>query len=78
MSWIPQLNANGGHIEQSNQLNNFTKWVQLPASVQRGQAVISASLFSLYGASSVPTLSNYNVTVTIGDFTSSDYVGSRP
>lgn len=31
---------------------------------------------SLYGKTSSPTLTDYNVTITIGDETSEDYVGS--
>lgn len=40
------------------------------------QGVVSASLLSLYGASSSPVLINYNVTVTFGDETSKDYKSS--
>ncbi len=64
------------HTEQSNQLNNFPKWVQLPAGIPLGQGVISASLFSLVGAAAGPTLSQYNVTVTFGTTTSSNLVSS--
>ncbi|KAF2418258.1 hypothetical protein EJ08DRAFT_739190 [Tothia fuscella] len=62
--------------EQSNTLYNITKWTGLPASTPKGEATLSASLFSLYGASKSPTLSNYAVKVTIGDSTSSNYVSS--
>jgi len=61
--------------EQSN-VANFTKWVTLPASTPLGESTLSASLFSLYGASSSATLSNYDVQVTIGDSTSTNYVSS--
>ncbi len=64
--------------EQSNQLNNFSKWVTVPANLPKGTGIISASLMSLYGAAAGPTLMNYNVTVTFGDATSSDYVSSQP
>jgi len=64
--------------EQSNVLYNITKWVTLPASVGKGPSLITASLFSLFGAASAPTLSNYNVSITVGDFTSSNYVSSKP
>jgi hypothetical protein len=62
--------------EQSNTVTNIPKWTTLPASIGKGPATISASLFSLYGAASGPTLSNYNVSVTIGDATSTTYVSS--
>jgi len=63
--------------EQSNTLTNIPKWTTLPASTGQGPATLSASLFSLYGAASGPTLSNYNVSVTIGDATSTTYVSSN-
>jgi hypothetical protein len=48
----------------------------LPADAPKGPAVITASLMSLYGAAASPTLTNYNVTVTFGDATSTNYVSS--
>ncbi len=64
--------------EQSNQLNSFSKWVTVPSDAAKGPVVISASLMSLYGAVNGPTLTNYNVTVTFGDATSTNYVSSSP
>ncbi|PTD10854.1 hypothetical protein FCULG_00011427 [Fusarium culmorum] len=47
-----------------------------PESAQKGKGVVSAALLSVYGASGSPTLSEYNVTVTIGDKTSTEYGSS--
>ncbi|KAF9876406.1 hypothetical protein CkaCkLH20_06349 [Colletotrichum karsti] len=63
--------------EKSNVLDNITETVTIPAGLEPGKYVIAAGLYSLYGASSGPTLSNYNVTVTVGDATSTNYVGSQ-
>lgn len=62
--------------EQSNVLYNITKWVPVPASLPKGPAVLAASLQSLWGAGSYPALSFYDVDVTIGDYTSTNYVSS--
>ncbi|KAK7419431.1 hypothetical protein QQX98_003383 [Neonectria punicea] len=59
--------------EESNQIENFNKTITIPDSVAKGKGVVSASLFSLYGASKGATLSDYNVTVTFGDETSEKY-----
>jgi hypothetical protein len=67
----------GKNEEQSNQLHNFTKWVVLPDSLPIGPGVITASLFSLYGASKNPFLSTYTVPVTFGSVTSDNYVSSQ-
>jgi hypothetical protein len=75
---MANIYVNGNPAEKSNQLNNFTKLVTLPPSVPKGMALITASLMSLYGASSSPILINYNVTVRFGDETSTDYISSVP
>ncbi|KAF2665770.1 secreted protein NIS1 [Microthyrium microscopicum] len=62
--------------EQSNVLGNITKWVTLPNNTPAGKAVISASFFSLYGAGAAPTIETHNVTITVGDSTSTTYVSS--
>jgi len=62
--------------EQSNTLTNITKWVDVPSSTQTGPATIGAGLFSLYGAGSSTTISNYDVQVTVGDSTSTTYKSS--
>jgi Nis1 family len=41
-----------------------------------GSSTLSASLMSLYGAVSGPTLSNWNVTVVVGDAVSVEIVSS--
>ncbi|TDZ61509.1 hypothetical protein CTRI78_v004327 [Colletotrichum trifolii] len=63
--------------EQSNVPNNITEPITIPESLVPGKYVIAASLFSLYGASSSPTVSNYNVTVNVGNETSTTYVRSQ-
>ncbi|KID87445.1 secreted protein NIS1 [Metarhizium guizhouense ARSEF 977] len=62
---------------QSNQLHSFTEQVAIPESAPRGRGLITASLMSLYGALHMPTLSNFNVTVTFGEETSTKYVSSQ-
>jgi hypothetical protein len=62
--------------EQSNTLTNITKWVDVPSSTQQGPATIAAGLFSLYGASSSTTISNYEVSVNVGSSTSTTYKSS--
>lgn len=66
-------------LEQSNTQSNITKWIYgVPASFTPGTARLSAQLYSLYGKSSSGVLSNYNVTVTVGNTTSSEYISSIP
>ncbi|EFY89892.1 hypothetical protein MAC_04101 [Metarhizium acridum CQMa 102] len=62
---------------ESNQLHSFTKQFAIPQNAPRGKGLITASLMSLYGALHMPTLSNYNVSVTFGDETSTKYVSSQ-
>ncbi|KAF4313884.1 putative secreted protein nis1 [Botryosphaeria dothidea] len=62
--------------ELSNQRQNLNLTVKMPDSIAKGEQVFYAALYSLYGASSGPTISNFNVTTTIGDVTSDDYVSS--
>ncbi|KAF3810029.1 hypothetical protein GCG54_00002478 [Colletotrichum gloeosporioides] len=64
-------------IEKSNVLDNITETVTIPAELAAGTYVVSAGVYSLYGASSSTTLTNYNVTITVGDATSENYVGSQ-
>ncbi|KAF4472719.1 secreted NIS1 [Fusarium albosuccineum] len=63
--------------DESNQLHSFNKTLTIPKEAQKGQGLVTASLFSIYGASGSPTLSNYNVTVTFGDKTSTEYKSSQ-
>lgn len=54
---------------------NFT--LTMPATVAQGsEQVVYAALYSLYGASTMPTLSTFNVTAVIGEETSEEYVSS--
>ncbi|KAF4980476.1 hypothetical protein FZEAL_3521 [Fusarium zealandicum] len=61
----------------SNKLQSFNRTLTIPKDAQKGEGVVSASLFSLYGRSSAQTLSDYNVTVTFGDKTSTEYKASK-
>ncbi|KAL6800411.1 hypothetical protein J3E68DRAFT_272040 [Trichoderma sp. SZMC 28012] len=56
--------------DESNVTYNITRSITIPASAPKGDALISASLYSLYGAVYGPTITNFNVSVTIGDSTS--------
>ncbi|KAB2579717.1 hypothetical protein DBV05_g1582 [Lasiodiplodia theobromae] len=61
----------------SNQRQNLNLTLTMPESVQKGSdKIFYAALYSLYGASSMPTISTFNVTTCIGDVTSEDYVSS--
>ncbi|OJD31790.1 signal peptide-containing protein [Diplodia corticola] len=61
----------------SNQGQNLNLTVTMPSSAQKGtDQVFYAALYSLYGVSSGPTISSFNVTTTIGEVTSDDYVSS--
>ncbi|KAL7932134.1 hypothetical protein V8C35DRAFT_282111 [Trichoderma chlorosporum] len=55
--------------DQSNILTNFSHTVTIP-SVSAGKALISASLTSLYGVLNEPVLTSFNVSVTVGQYTS--------
>lgn len=64
----------------SNQLENVTIDAVAPAGLEQwaGQEVVLAgSLFSLYGASGTPSVTNFNVTVAVGNETSSEIVRSE-
>ncbi|OCL13710.1 hypothetical protein AOQ84DRAFT_310092 [Glonium stellatum] len=62
---------------QSNVLQNITYAMSMPASTATGQAKFAAALFSLYGAVSDPTITSFNVSVTIGDSTSTNLVSNN-
>ncbi|CAH0058516.1 unnamed protein product [Clonostachys solani] len=55
----------------------ITKTVAFPSDIPKGNGVVSASLFSLFGAAKSPSLTNWNVTITFGDVTSSSYKNSN-
>lgn len=67
--------------DKSNTLENVTLEVTAPAGlsgVQKDEkAVLSAGVYSLYGASSGPTVLNANVTVNVGDQVSEETVRSN-
>ncbi|RGP75818.1 secreted nis1 [Fusarium longipes] len=62
---------------ESNKIDNLKVKLTIPESTEKGEGVVSAALLSIYGASGSPTLSEYNVTVTIGDETSTEYGASN-
>lgn len=62
---------------QSNVVGNITAIVQIPAHTQRGETTLTASLFSLLGALYEPDTEDFQVTVNVGKFTSSEYVFSH-
>lgn len=47
-----------------------------PAETPKGSYTLSTSVMSLYGARKLPTLTSWNVTVAVGDATSTDTVDS--
>ncbi|EKD13595.1 uncharacterized protein L3040_009005 [Drepanopeziza brunnea f. sp. 'multigermtubi'] len=53
---------------------NFT--VSIDSDTIYGQKTLTAAVMSLYGVSSSPALTGFNVTVTVGKETSTDYVQS--
>ncbi|KAK4085539.1 uncharacterized protein Triagg1_529 [Trichoderma aggressivum f. europaeum] len=62
--------------DESNVTYNITRHITIPASAPKGDALISASLYSLYGATYGPTITNFNVSVTIGEYTSPTFKSS--
>jgi hypothetical protein len=63
--------------DESNVVGNITATVHIPSGTQRGKTTLTASLFSLLGALYEPALSDFQVTVNVGKFTSSQYVYSH-
>ncbi|KAK7544072.1 uncharacterized protein J3D65DRAFT_598741 [Phyllosticta citribraziliensis] len=61
----------------SNKLEDIQVLISLPNDAPTGQQIFGAAVTSLYGASSSPVISSFNVTVTVGDKTSDDYVQSE-
>ncbi|KAK6346824.1 hypothetical protein TWF696_006932 [Orbilia brochopaga] len=65
--------------EKSNILQPINHWSYLPITLQKGTNVtLTATFYSLFGAAAAPTLTSWNVTVAIGDTTSSTYVTTKP
>ncbi|KAL1596660.1 hypothetical protein SLS60_009308 [Paraconiothyrium brasiliense] len=66
--------------DKSNQLDNVTIETTAPKELENWkgkEVVLAGSLFSLYGASGTPSVTNFNVTVTVGDETSDELVRSN-
>lgn len=61
-------------VADSNAESNYNKSVTLPEDAALGESTFSASLTSLYGVQYTPSLAFFNVTFTVGDETSEDYV----
>lgn len=63
---------------QSNLRQNLNITLTIPEGLAAvgSQQVVYAALYSLYGASSMPTLTTFNVTASIGKKTSEEYTGS--
>lgn len=53
---------------KSNILTPITFDVTLPAGTQNGEYVLTASVFSLFGAASSPATTQFNTTITIAGF----------
>lgn len=63
-------------IENSNKIGNLSFPVTIPADTEKGQASVSTALFQIYGASGSPSVEVFNLTVTLGDVTSTEYVST--
>jgi hypothetical protein len=63
--------------DNSNVEANITAIVHIPSGTQKGKTVLTASLFSLIGALYSPDTEDFQVTVKVGEFTSSEYVFSH-
>lgn len=66
---------------KSNTLENITIQATVPAAldsdVYNGSLILSAGVYSLYGASSGPVVTGFNVTVHVGEETSEETVKSN-
>lgn len=65
--------------DKSNQLQNVTIAATAPEGLENWQGkevTLSASLYSLYGASGGPSVTNFNVSVTVGEETGGEVVRS--
>ncbi|KAK5165236.1 uncharacterized protein LTR77_009334 [Saxophila tyrrhenica] len=62
--------------DMSNIADNFTAHVEIPASMPKGKAALTAFLFSLDGAAYEPNTETFELITTVGKFTSSEYVRS--
>lgn len=64
------------HSDLSNVVENITHFVHIPATTKKGAYVLSGAQFSLFGASTSPTIINYQAKINVGDSTSKNYVDS--
>ncbi|KAF9771082.1 hypothetical protein IL306_011300 [Fusarium sp. DS 682] len=62
--------------KESNKPEPLKEKLTIPKDAPKGKGLVSAALFSIYGADGSPTIAKYNVTVTFGDKTSKEYVES--
>ncbi|KAL6890951.1 hypothetical protein GGI43DRAFT_387402 [Trichoderma evansii] len=56
--------------QDSNVLHNITETLVLPAGTQQGDGIITAAIFSLWGAAAGPAVNTFNVTISVGSETS--------
>lgn len=61
-------------VADSNYDGNFNKSVTFPVTTYTGAASFTASLESLYGVQYEPVLAPFNVSITVGEETSKEYV----
>ena len=63
--------------DDSNVDGNITAYVHIPSGTPKGKTTLTGSLFSLLGALYSPNIDNFQLTTTVGDHTSSEYVSSN-
>ncbi|KAM0352440.1 hypothetical protein ACHAPU_002107 [Fusarium lateritium] len=63
--------------DESNKIEPLKEKLTIPEGATKGKGLVTAALLSIYGTSGSPTISQYNVTVTFGDKTSTEYVESK-
>lgn len=62
--------------DASNRLDKLNFTMSTFENTDHGPAILSASVFSLYGAAYGPLLVPFNVSITVGDTTSTDKVNT--
>ena len=63
--------------DESNVVGNITANIQIPASIPKGKATLTGILFSLEGAAYEGATEVFQLTTTVGKFTSTQYVRSQ-
>jgi len=63
--------------DDSNVVGNITHYVHIPATAEIGPAVITGGLFALYGVLLSPTVETFGANITVGNYTSANYVLSE-